>query len=531
MMSLVLFIDSVSVGDYQKLSQTPVMFTLSCFTREQRRHKRYWRVLGYLDYTNQVQSDNKFTGYEPIAELHEALKVCFAELYYLQKNGFHWNLNSGNAVESYCIKIPIQLIIADVAGADPLCGRSSGHLAHMKGRCRDCYLELQDVDQPYHICDFIKQDEFHQKSKEEREECSFHFIKYPFYTHLSFGASEQGIFGATLTESLHMFDQGICVYISELIVSMLSKKGKQLLSDASSYICSSATTQSERDMPYIGCFRKGFESVSHLKAEERFARCFMLYMVLTSSDFMKYIVHTKPKARTKYTTMHWQCVLEVLEETLAIRQLMKMEQVDRELFISTTDTEPPMQSCIRSYMAKVTQYLPREEGNGWKLYKFHQLLHIVPNILKHGSCLNSDSSTPENLGKEFGKDPARRTRKRTLTLGKESAHRYYEKHLVTKASNLLHATVPQQMIQNDESIFTGSRYILSSVSPYMRWEGNVKSNLATSLFPQTILKAVVAKLFYSEGQEIVSRGEMVKGFTEFKHCILRQVNHGMIGAW
>lgn len=118
----------------------------------------------------------------------------------------------------------------------------------MKDRCRDCYLEFENVDKPYHICDFIKQEEFAQKPKEELEQWSFHEIKHPFYKHLSFGASEHGIFGATPTEALHMLDQGICVYLTELIVSMLSKKGKQLLSDASSYICTAATTQSERDM-------------------------------------------------------------------------------------------------------------------------------------------------------------------------------------------------------------------------------------------------------------------------------------------
>lgn len=524
LLSIIFFIDSVVIGDYQKLSQIPVMFTLSCFSREERKKRSAWRVAGYIDYENNLTISSSTTAKEKNIEFHEALKVIFAELAVIQKKGFQWKLkNVDNSIETYTIHLEIQHIIADVEGADPLCGRKKGHLRHMHGRARDCDVTWDDVDDPMHQCSFFRQEEILNETDEATLQARcFHCIPNPFYKFLSFGGDPSGIFGCTPTECLHQFDQGLCVYVSNLVYEMLSLKGVQQLNYACAYICASNILQSERDVPNIGAFRNGFESVSKLKGEERFARVFILYLVLSCSEFVKYIVQTSPKNRTSFSVEDWQSVYSILEDTLVLRTFLKQGKVRKDILKpGRNGSDSTLQKFIRKYMQNLKSNLPRKEGNGWKLIKFHQLLHIVPNILKHGSSLNTDSSIPEGLGKDFAKELARRTRRRTLTLGKETASRYFELLLIDKANHRLNAAT--DVVANAQSITNnihdyGSRFNLTSSDPYLIWSTSNKKVQSTQLlsFPDQLLQSVVARLYYSNDGGTVNPSTKIPGFTEFR---------------
>lgn len=524
LLSLIFFIDSVVIGDYQKLSQIPVMFTLSCFSREERKRRSAWRVAGYIDYENNLAFNTNIAAKEKNIEFHEALKVIFAELAVIQKKGFQWKLKTADDKhETFTIHLEIQHIIADVEGADPICGRRKGHLSHMHGRARDCDVTFDDVDDPMHQCSFFRQEEMiYQTDEATLNARSFHYIPNPFYKFLSFGADPSGVFGCTPTECLHQFDQGLCVYVSTLVYEMLSLKAVQLLNSACAYICSSNILQSERDVPNISAFRNGFESVSKLKGEERFARVFILYLVLSCSEFVKYIVQTSPKQRTSFSVDDWQSVYTILEDTLILRTFLKQGKVRKNILkAGRNGRDSTLQKFIRKYMQNLKNHLPRQEGNGWKLIKFHQLLHIVPNILKHGSSLNTDSSIPEGFGKDFAKELARRTRRRTLTLGKETASRYFELLLIDKATRKLNATTTDganAQTTSDNVYDYGSRFKLISSEPYLIWSTPNKKVQSAQLlsFPEQLLQFIVARLYYSNDGGKVNPSLKIPGFTEFR---------------
>jgi hypothetical protein len=92
---------------------------------------------------------------------------------------------------------------------------------------------------------------------------------------------------------------------------------------------------------------------------------------------------------------------------------------------------------IRKLMDDIKLYFPRDQGMGWKLTKFHQLLHFPGNIRKHGSALNFDGGHPEYYGKVFCKDHATRTQRRHITLSKQTAQRYFENSIVVEAERVL----------------------------------------------------------------------------------------------
>jgi hypothetical protein len=41
---------------------------------------------------------------------------------------------------------------------------------------------------------------------------------------------------------------------------------------------------------------------------------------------------------------------------------------------------------VKQIIRKIIEYLPRQNGNGWKIQKLHELLHIVEDILSFGSA-------------------------------------------------------------------------------------------------------------------------------------------------
>eukprot|EP00971_Amphidinium_carterae_P145891 2891672-Amphidinium_carterae.1 len=58
--------------------------------------------------------------------------------------------------------------------------------------------------------------------------------------------------------------------------------------------------------------------------------------------------------------------------------------------------------------------------------KFHQSLHLVDTIARHGSLLNVDGSRPESMAKVNVKDPASHTQRVSSTLSYQTGKRYIE---------------------------------------------------------------------------------------------------------
>ena len=54
-------------------------------------------------------------------------------------------------------------------------------------------------------------------------------------------------------------------------------------------------------------------------------------------------------------------------------------------------------------MMMIKCFVPRKEGNGWKLQKFHESLHLVKHIDDYGSSLNFDAGAGEWGLKEWVK--------------------------------------------------------------------------------------------------------------------------------
>jgi hypothetical protein len=60
---------------------------------------------------------------------------------------------------------------------------------------------------------------------------------------------------------------------------------------------------------------------------------------------------------------------------------------------------------LHQMMARTIAYCLREDGNGWKLQKLHEQLHLVIALVFFRHAQNFDAGSGERLLKDFSKSP------------------------------------------------------------------------------------------------------------------------------
>jgi hypothetical protein len=179
--------------------------------------------------------------------------------------------------------------------------------------------------------------------------------------------------------------------------------------------------------------------VRKLKAVERNGKIFALCCILMSLSYTRFL-HDNPKAGedpdTDFATLKKQVM--TLEKLLCFHDWLFAKQHENATVDPDLDGHDSLATTkIRKLMDDVKFYFPQHQGMGWKLTKFHQLLHFPCNIWKHGSTLNFDGGCPEYYGKVFHKDHATRTQRQQINLSKQTAQRYFEKSVVVEAESVL----------------------------------------------------------------------------------------------
>ena len=259
-------------------------------------------------------------------------------------------------------------------------------------------------------------DDVLNKSKEELEKHSFLPIDNCF-SHISFGGCNRNIYGGTPAEMLHAVLLGLCEYISEGIDLIFTPMCIEMISQVIVGIYRDSKRQSERDLPNIGPFKNGLNSIKSLKAKERFARIYCLFLALSNSFLIKNLCtkkrkrlddeHDAPLIKRPYLIK----LNKVIHDTLIFYLWLKQEKFLKSDFqLSRRGVESKAMRWIKEYLNDFKHVIKRG-GNNLKTPKFHQMLHLCDYIQRHGSPLNYDGSRGENFGKVKIKDNAKLTRK------------------------------------------------------------------------------------------------------------------------
>jgi hypothetical protein len=124
-------------------------------------------------------------------------------------------------------------------------------------------------------------------------------------------------------------------------------------------------------------------------------------------------------------------LLNLLEMLLCFHAWYKLSDT----FPVDKDNLPKLQDSIRVMLESIKKRTPRDiKTTNWRLQKFHDLLHLVPNIKKYGAPFNFDAGPGERLLKDFAKKSSQNTQKRDkTTFLRQTNDRLIERQVIAKA--------------------------------------------------------------------------------------------------
>ena len=260
----------------------------------------------------------------------------------------------------------------------------------MKGLCRDCDVTPKDgddtcIDRPL-LCKFLTKNDVVGKSKDELNDYSFLPIKNCFHG-ISFGGCERNVYGATPAEILHAVLLGLCEYIADAMELIFTDGSFDLISQTVVGIYNESRRQSERDLPDLGPFRQGIMSIANLKAKERFARVYCVFLALCNTNLVEQLLVRRRKKNYNddndppfFTIEYLQKLLSVLEETVLFHLWLKKDSyLKSDLERNNGEVDSIAEKRIKLYLENYKSIIVRR-GNNLKTPKFHQMLHVVDYI-------------------------------------------------------------------------------------------------------------------------------------------------------
>lgn len=444
LLPMAFFIDGLKIDKYSKLKCEAVIGNWLIFKRKCRNKVQSWFPLGFVEdqgyftpgYTNKEKTEGK-----KIQDYHDMLKEIFGELRVLQETGICCDLVLDDVEHNNVLLYPdIQYIIGDCEGNDKLCGRFASHSTDTPWLCRDCNVPSQQGHDHMFQCTFTTKADFVDKSREELKRMSHHLIKNTFHE-ITNGDCPRNIHGNSPVEFLHQLLLGNCDDVGKCL--NFTDAAMKVLDKAICAIYPWANSQSYRMMPNLHPFRTGMTSVSALKATERYAKVFAIYLCLLNPSCIDGLMQCQQRGQrsgVKNSLNYLRGYFAAIDETVIFHDWLKRDEFSQTVINSGQheggdEQEPKALARIRDFYKTFKDNI-LVEGNQFDKPKSHQLLHIPDIIKRHGACSNYDGSRGEFLGKVLIKDNAKRTVQKQETLSYDVALRYAEAKVITDCKKL-----------------------------------------------------------------------------------------------
>lgn len=289
------------------------------------------------------------------------------------------------------------------------------------------------------------------------------------FTDFNYGLNVYGLNGCSPAEILHFIIKGILERWQEDAFDRIKNKGKmstlieQIFASIRPYLRVNNNTTHKLSSRFR--FTKGLLRKYHLSADEKLNQMLLLLVVFQTNRFI------------------WEN--EESEDFLAFlyfaeRLLMFYGWVIQDTF-QTEEIDIAERVCIPSLMEDVKIHIRRiksktkskEEVVGWKLFKFHVLLHICRYLRMFGAMINYDGGPSESHLKHFGSQPAQNTQKRhDATFEKQVCQRFTEKLVINTCNDIVdqdyintnkgptfdQSEINHKLVDNADLNFQGKQY-------------------------------------------------------------------------
>jgi hypothetical protein len=481
-------LDKTFIDSKGKLTLEPFKISLHIFKEKVRRLDIAWRPLGYI--SNQANLPKYKLPQDKASDYHSILGLIMKSFksYQDMYDVFLWDMHIHESIHHIAFKPLFGYIIGDNEGHDKTCGKFLNRM-NVQRLCRCCDTLLDKSDDPFfvkwkytegsHIANLVS-----KRKTDDLKEMSYHCINNAM-TGLQFADAKRGINGATPAERLHLLNHGLFQLILEYNFGQKRAKTTQrnistLLSDSTedhnnnpdddndlvdedvmensllpqvelsnvSLFTSNLCDKFDSDAKAYGrilqkqssrywnrsFFYQGITSNSKKVGHEE-RNCLMLCLLIYTSschEFYTEILDPIPSKKRKTASLpdrskRLDFLIELISETLLLENFMMEKTIKKSTLMI-------FQKYIPFYLNFLKEVCPRESGMGWKLTKFHILLHLFDDIKRFSIPLNFDSNVVESHHKQEKKS-GNRTQMRASTLEKQTAERRTEHMLIQRAYN------------------------------------------------------------------------------------------------
>jgi hypothetical protein len=349
----------------------------------------------------------------------------------------------------------------------------------------------EDDDDQQHPSSAVRE----EAAKLRLKEMSCHLLRNAF-DNVCFGGDPRGIYGATPIDLMHAFNEGVLKYCMESFFLKVTPSRKKEIDHLVDEVMCPQRSSVRHLFPRVN-FTNGFTNLTLLTATERVGVCFTLMILSMMKRGQAVLGHVLQDYNSDDSVdMEPEMMLSTVEddEESTNSSLISAAQDEGNAF--DVSKPPPTGSkrhsitiidliqlleclmafhawtkCVPAYTCSAPRHvagilasikhmmdmiktrLPREYGNGWKLQKFHSLLHVPDDMSRFGSPHNTDTGCGERHLKDFAKKPASTCQKRSHGIFlRQVAFRLHQTSIVARAKRM---TDPEYE-WGDESIRSNS---------------------------------------------------------------------------
>ena len=406
---LISWFDRTVISGNDKFSLAPYMFTFAIFTEKFRRTIDAWKVLGYMPKSKMSSAERKGM------DKGEGVRDYHVKLYQLLES----YIKSADRLKNVVLPIgphgsmlvdvicPILFIIQDMDEGDRLCARFHSHNRGVQRQCRACSINFEDLNDPEAFCQFVTQAEIFavadSDDKELQKQWSTH-CHTNAYARAAFGDPIQGIFGATPSEPMHCIRKGPVERVRDIVIKELPPAMKTELDRMAMHFHETHRQTCRKEYPSTN-FGSGITNLTKISAKENMGILF-LFVILSHHDEGWALLSTVLEKKGR----NLADAIEVMEAFLCFDAWLRLPT---HWHLTQQDSAvASVQNSIRILMKLCVDHLPRNKGNGWCLPKFHEMLHLVFDMIRFGSSTNFWADRVESLLKDTAKNVGRRSQQR-----------------------------------------------------------------------------------------------------------------------
>ena len=172
-------------------------------------------------------------------------------------------------------------------------------------------------------------------------------------------------------------------------------------------------------------FARGITNLTNVECSERSGALFLITAMVIQEECWNILDESFENLEAVMGTM--ECLL-CFEAWLDEEKYWDIDDKNNE--------SSKAEEAIVRLLKLITNNLPRQQGHGWKVSKFHEMTHVVRLMEAFGASRGYNASRPEEHHKVHAKNPGRRSQKIVSTIDQQCGRQIADTFVVNTMHSL-----------------------------------------------------------------------------------------------